>query len=155
MKSEVSKSGTMELAPKKEEHIQEQRDRIDVNKVEYREKVEESTRGTSDRIYEEGCKVKKNKDKRMKDEMELSITYSKLAKVDYADGIKDQKDCRTRIAVEKEVKEDESMKSTYYQELAEESIGVSLSRIESKHARIKGLTWKGVNKETGEADEAY
>ncbi|KAF0452018.1 hypothetical protein F8M41_001954 [Gigaspora margarita] len=46
--------------------------------------------------------VKRKEDKRVKIGMEPLITYLKLAKVDYANKIRDPEDCRTRIEVKKD-----------------------------------------------------
>ncbi|RIB20016.1 hypothetical protein C2G38_2035597 [Gigaspora rosea] len=56
-----------------------------------RGKVEGPTWEIFDRIYEVGCKVKKGEDKGVKIGIKLSITYSKFAKVDHMDEMKDLK----------------------------------------------------------------
>ncbi|CAG8794147.1 19276_t:CDS:2, partial [Gigaspora margarita] len=61
-----------------------------------RRKVEEPTRGTVkvndiNKKYKAGYKVKKKENKRAKIEIELLITYLKLAKMDYANGIEELK----------------------------------------------------------------
>ncbi|RIB06396.1 hypothetical protein C2G38_2046829 [Gigaspora rosea] len=83
-----------------------------------RGRVEEPTEETFDRIYEAECRVKKNEDKEIKVETELSMTYPKPTKVDYANRIKDPEDGRTSIRIEKDVEEGKSMISAYYQKSA-------------------------------------
>ncbi|CAG8612381.1 22499_t:CDS:2 [Gigaspora rosea] len=65
--------------------------KFQVTSIWNRGKVEGPTWEIFDRIYEVGCKVKKGEDKGVKIGIKLSITYSKFAKVDHMDEMKDLK----------------------------------------------------------------
>ncbi|KAF0352332.1 hypothetical protein F8M41_015250 [Gigaspora margarita] len=83
------------------------------------------------------------------------MTYSKLAKVDYANRIKNPECCRTRIGVKQDIKENKSMVSIYYQKALKVKstsrtymIGFCHKKEDRDRDHTSGTNWMKLDKES-------
>ncbi|RIB03055.1 hypothetical protein C2G38_2226174 [Gigaspora rosea] len=99
-----------------------------------RREVKKPARGTFDEIYEVGYVVEENKDKRVKVEIELLLTYLKSTKCDHTNIIEDLRDYQTNNSGDEMAmdnnneKREEPIKKKKLVELAKGPVEISSSR---------------------------